>query len=425
MKHTLKKLSDTQVVVSVAVDEATLTTAKTHALSHLGKSVKVQGFRKGKVPAAVIEKNVDQNALGTETVESAINLALNQIIADENLRVIDQPAIEIKKFVPFSTLEFDATIDVLPEITLGNYKKLKATPQKIAVTDKEVTEVIERMRQGFAEKTPVTRKTKDGDEVVINFEGKDEKGASIEGASGNEYALRLGSNTFIPGFEEQLVGHGAGETFDIKVTFPKDYHADHLKGAPVTFTVTIVSILDVSLPKVDDEFAKKSGPFDSIKALKSDIKRELQDQKDRQAVEKLKDDLLGELVEKSKVPLPQILVDDQAKSIEQDLMQNLMYRGQTIDQYVTQQGFKDVEEWRSKELSVAAERRVKAGLVIAELSKVENIEISKDELEAELARRKEEAPTMASQLESPDARRDLANRVITEKTINRLVELNT
>ena len=425
MKHTLKQLSPTQTLVAVEVDKATIASAKKLAVKELGKKVKVQGFRSGKVPAKVVEKNIDPNILANETVEYAINKALNEVVEEADLRVLDQPKIELKKFVPFETLEFTAEFEVLPAVKLGNYKKLTAKKEAVTVTPKEINDVLERMQKGFAERAEVDRKAKDGDEVTIDFVGKDEKGEVIEGASGNDYPLVLGSKTFIPGFEEQLVGHANGENFDINVTFPSDYHADHLKGAKVTFSVTIKKVQSVTLPKVDDEFAKKAGPFDTAKALKDDIKKELTAQKERSSVEKLKDDLLGKLVETSEVPIPEILIQDQIRNIEQDAMQNLMYRGQTLDQYMAANSYKDHDDWHAKELRPMAERRVQAGLVIAELSKAEKIDITKEELDAELERRKAESPAMADQLDTPDARRDLANRVITEKTIDRLVEINS
>lgn len=425
MKHTLKKQSPTRTLATVTVDKETIDKAKALALKELGKKVKVAGFRAGKVPANVVEKNIDSNSLANETVEYAVNRALNTLIDETDIRVLDQPKIEIKKFVPFDTLEFTAEFETLPEITLGDYKKLSAKKEVAKVEKAEIDEVIERMQKGFAERVDVHRKVKEGDEVTIDFVGKDEKGEEIEGASGTDYPLGIGSNTFIPGFEEKVVGHAKDETFDITVTFPADYHADHLKSAKVTFTVTIKKIQEVTLPKLDDEFAKKVGPFDTAKALTDDIKKELTTQKEKSAEEKLKDDLLGQLVESSDVPVPDVLIHDQLHSLEQDAMQNLMYRGQTLEQYFAANGFADKDEWYKKELTPMAERRVKAGLVIAELSKAEKIEIDKDELEAELQRRKAEAPAMAEQLDTPDARRDVANRVITEKTITRLVELNS
>ncbi len=422
MKHTIKR-TDTTAHVTVVVTEAEFTTAKDHAVKRLARDIKAPGFRKGKVPHAVAEKHLDPTLRANEAVEYAINIALNDVIAVEDLRVLDQPKIDVTKLVPYTTLEFRADVEILPTITLGNYKKLKAKKLAAKLEKAEVEDVIERMRNGFAEKVPVERPTRDGDEVVMDFEGKDKDGAAIEGTKGEEYPLVLGSKTFIPGFEEKLVGHAAGETFDIDVTFPKDYHADHLKGAKVTFMITLKKVNEVKLPEVDDAFAKKAGPFDTVKALRADIERELTAQKERQALDQYKDDLLGELVGKSTVPLPEVLMTDQLQALERDLMQNLMYRGQTIEQYTETQGYADKDELIVKELRPMAQRRVQAGLVLAELSKVEKIEISKDELEAELAKRKEEAPTMAEQLDAPEARRDLANRVITEKTINRLVEL--
>ncbi|MGB3009241.1 MAG: trigger factor [Candidatus Saccharimonadales bacterium] len=424
MKHTIKR-DETTVTATVVVDESEFTAAKDAAVKQLAKSVKVQGFRKGKVPAKVAEKNIDPATLASEATEYAINRALNDVIALEDLRVLDQPKVDVKKLVPFTTLEFTAVIDVLPEIKLGNYKKLTAKKQPVKVEKSEIDEVIERMRGGFAEREAVEREAKDGDEVIMSFNGRDEQGAEIEGAKGDDYPLTLGSNSFIPGFEEQIVGHKAGEMFDIDVTFPSDYHAEHLKGKKVRFAIDLKKVNEVKLPPVDDAFAKKSGPFNTAKELLDDIKRELTAQKDRQVMDQLKDDLLGELVEKSKVPAPELLVDDQVGAIERDLMQNLMYRGQSLDNYIESRGYKDRDELIAKDLRPMAERRVQSGLVLAELSKIEHIDISKEELEAELTKRKTEAPAMAEQLDSPEARRDLANRVITEKTIERLVELNS
>lgn len=424
MKHTLKR-NDATVTATIALDQAELTDAKNNAITNLAKSVKAPGFRKGKAPAKVAEKSLDPNLVANETMEQAINRALNELINQEDLRVLDQPKIEIKKFVPFTTLEFTAEIEVLPFIKLGDYKKLKAKKQAIKVEKAEIDQVIDQIRTSFAERKAVKRAIKNGDEAVIDFVGRDEAGGLIEGAKGDDYPLTVGSQTFIPGFEEQLVGHKSGEKFDIEVTFPKDYHADHLKNAKVTFAVHIKSVNQVTLPEVDDALAKKAGPFDNAKEFRADIKRELTDQKERQALDQLKDDLLGELVGNSSFPVPQVLVDDQIASLERDMTQNLAYRGQTLEQYMESRGYKDRQELTDKELRPMAERRVQSGLVLAELSKAEKIEVTHDELEAELAKRKEEAPSIASQLDTPEARRDLANRVITEKTIERLVDLNT
>jgi trigger factor len=425
MKHTLKKNSETQVHVTIELDEKDLATAKRVGVEHLSKSVKVPGFRQGKVPAHVAEKHIDPLALANETTEHAINIAVNDVAVAEDLRILDRPQVDLKEFEPFTKLVFEATIEIVPEVVLGDYKKLKAKKAKTSVSDAEVDEVVENMRRQLAEKKPSKRKeAKDGDEVNIDFVGKQD-GDAFDGGTAKGYDLTLGSNSFIPGFEEAIVGNKVGETFDVPLKFPEDYHAEHLKGADVVFTVTLNSINEVVLPEVDDKFAEKVGPFKTVIGMREDVKVQLGQQKEKEAEDKYKDDLVGELVAVSKVPVPEILVEDQIRQIEQDFTQNLMYRGISPDDYLKQQGYKDHEEMHEKEFRPAAERRVQAGLALAELSKVENIDVTKDELDARHAQMLEQYPTLKEQLDTPEARRDLANRVITEKTVDRLVELNS
>jgi trigger factor len=240
--------------------------------------------------------------------------------------------------------------------------------------------------------------------------------------------LTLGSNSFIPGFEEGIVGKKPGETFDLKLKFPDTYHVADLKGADVVFTTTLKEVKEIVLPELTDEFAAKVGPFKTVDDLKTDIKRELTQQKEREANEKLKDSLVKQLVEVSKVPVPEILVNDQSESIERDMTQNLMYQGITLDQYLENKGFESKEKWLKTEVYEAAEKRVQAGLALAELSKAEKIEATSKELEDHVAMYKTQYannPQMVAQFDQPEARRDIANRLLTEKTVERLVELNT
>ncbi len=424
MKHTLTKTSDTSVTLAITLSEEDIKEAKQAALKHVGRDIKVPGFRKGLVPANVVEKHADPNALANEVTEHAINDVLQEIVTIENLRVLDQPKIELKKFVPYTELEFTALVEVIPDITLGDYKKLKAKRVVEKLEDKEVDEVLDRVRQNFAEKKDVTRPAKLGDETNIDFVGKKD-GEAFDGGTAQDYTLTLGSQSFIPGFEEAIVGHKVGETFAVPLEFPKDYHAEHLKGAKVVFDVTLNKITEVSLPEITDEIAVKVGPFKTKKELVDDIKRELTAQKERVADDKFKDDLIGALVAASKVPVPEILVDDQMKSIEQDARQNLLYRGMSAEQYMEQMGYKDQDEWREKEFKDVAIRRVQSGLVLAELSKKLGVDISAAELEARLTDMKTQSPHMAEQLDTPEARRDVANRVLTEKTLTELVAFNS
>lgn len=427
MNTAIKHLSDTKVELTITLGAKELTDAEQVALVKLAREVKVPGFRKGKVPVAVAAKNVDPAALQEQTLDNALSKAVATAFVEEKLQALDRPAVEVKKFVPGETLEFTAEVEVIPKITLGDYKKLKPTTEKVTVAAKEIDEIINRMREGFADKKDVERAAKDGDETTIDFVGKKD-GVAFDGGTATDYALKLGSNSFIAGFEEGIVGHKPGETFDLDLEFPKDYHAPDLKGAKVTFTTTLKSIKEPKLPEVNDEFAAKAGPFKTVDELKADIKRELTDQKEREAKEKLKDDLVVQLIDISKVPTPEILVEDQAKSIEQDFERNLMYQGMNLDQYLETQKFKDKDEWLEKEVKPTAVKRVKAGLVLAELSKAEKIEATNEELDAHVELYKKQYgnnPEALKQFEDPEVRRDIANRLLTEKTVDRLVELNT
>lgn len=424
MKHTLKKLSDTQVQVTATASAEDLKDAKATALKYIARDIKVAGFRKGKVPAHVAEKHADPNVLANDTAEYAVNAVLNEVITVEDIRVLDQPKIEIKKYVPYDELEFESVIDVLPQITLGNYKKLGVTRSVKKVEKKDVDEVVERLRTNSSEKKTVKRAAKDGDVVVIDFVGKKD-GEAFDGGTAKDYDLTLGSGSFIPGFEKAIEGHTAGESFEVPLTFPKDYHAKTLAGQPVVFDVTLHKVTEVTLPTVDDAFAAKIGPFKTKQELLDDIKRELSAQNERQANDAYKDELIGALVKLSKVPVPELLVEDQLRSIEQDATQNLMYQGMTPEQYIEQRGYKDKAEWVEKELKEAAVRRVQSGLVLAELSKAEQVEVTKEELESRFAEMLSQYQNMKDQLDTPEARRDLANRVLTEKTLERLVALNS
>ena len=251
---------------------------------------------------------------------------------------------------------------------------------------------------------------------------------AFDGGTAKGYELKLGGGQFIPGFEEGVVGHKAGETFDIDLKFPADYHVDDLAGAKVVFTVTLHEVKEAKLPELNDEFAAKCGPFTEMKELKDDIKREITAQKEREAGEKLKDALVGELADASKVALPELLIDDQMRSIEQDIQQNLAYRGITMESYLKTQGFADRDDWVKKEARPAAEKRVKAGLVLAELSKELKIDVSRDELSAQIDQMRQQYgaqdPKLAKQFDDPNVHRDIANRMITDKTVEKLVELN-
>lgn len=426
MKTTTKNISDTKVELTIILDAEELAIAEQVATVKLARDVKVPGFRKGKTPVAIAAKNIDPSVLQEQTVENALNKAIATAFGEQKIQVLDRPMVSVTKFVPGEILEFKAEAEVLPKIKLGDYKKLKITPEKISVSKQEIDEIIERIRKGLADKKEVKRAAKLNDEVIIDFVGKKD-GKEFEGGKSNDFNLVLGSGQFIPGFEEGIVGHKTGETFDINLTFPEDYGNIELKGAKTTFTATVKKTVEVVLPEIDDKFAAKAGPFKTVEELTSDIKKELKSQKERESKEKIKEELIAQLVEVSNVPVPEILIIDQIKSIEQDFTQNLMYQGLSLDQYLKNKGYDSKQMWLDTEARPIAEKRVKSGLALAELSKVEKIEATTIELDAQVDKFKQQYANNADalkQFDNPEVRRDIANRLLTEKTVERLVELN-
>lgn len=427
MKSSIKHISDTQVVVTVTLSGDELKSAEQVALVRLGKNIKVPGFRKGRVPVEVVAKHVDPNVLADETINAAINKNVADAYIEHKLMPLDRPEVEIKKFVPNDTLEFTATSDILPEITLGDYKKLKAKKPAVKVEKADVDDVLGRIKQQFGEKTEVERKAELGDEATIDFVGKKD-GEAFAGGSGTDYALGLGSKSFIPGFEEAIVGHKKGDEFDIPLTFPADYGSKELAGQKVVFSVTLKKLQKVTEPEETDELAAKIGNFTSMDDVRADITAELTAQKEREAMDEMRDDLIQQLVDKSKVTAPKILIDDQVKSIKQDMLQNLMYGGSTMDQYIESKGYTDLADWEVKEATPLAEKRVKASLVLNQLAKELNIDVTDEMLNERLSMYRAQyanQPQTIERLNEPEVQRDIANRLATELTVDKLVDLNS
>ena len=428
MKTTVENLSETKVKLTITLDQTELADAEQVALTKLAENIKVPGFRKGKVPASVAAKHVDPSALAEETANNALSKAVATAFTSQDIRALERPQVEIVSFEPNQKLEFTAEAEIIPEVKLGDYKKLKAPKQAATkVTDEQVKEVTDRIQGQLAEKKPADRAAKLGDEVSIDFIGKKD-GKAFDGGSANDQPLVLGSNSFIPGFEEAIVGHKTGDKFEIPLKFPADYHVASLADADVVFEITLKEVREVMTPELNDELAAKAGPFTSKEELLDDIRRELTARAEQTQKDELRDSLVEQLINASTVPVPQILRDDQLKSIEQDMTQNLMYQGMTFDSWLTSKGYASKDEWIEKEANQAAEQRVKAGLVLSELSKVAKIEASSDELKERLNTLQSQYannPEMAKRFAEPDVQREVANQLLTEKTIDHLAEINT
>ena len=426
MKTKVKNISDVKVELTISLGVEELKAAEQVALTKLAKEVKIEGFRKGKAPLEMVAAQVDQNVLGQEIIENALSKAVAEAFLKEKIQAINRPEVDVKKFVPGTELEFTATSEIMPKVELGDYKNLKVKKEKVSVSQKEVNETIDQILKNFAENKEVKRAAKEGDEVVIDFLGKKD-GVAFDGGKAEKFPLELGSKSFIPGFEEGLIGKKAGDELSLDLKFPKDYHAKDLAGAKVVFEVKIHEVRENVLPEINEEFLSKLGEFKTKEDFEKQIKEDLKTQKQVEADDKFKDELVKKLAEVSKVPVPEILLEDQKQSIEMDMQQNLMYSGLSLDDYLKRMG-KTREEWLENDVKAVAESRVKSGLALAELSKVEKIQSSVDELDARIAQLKEQygnSKEVVKQLSSDDVRRNLANQILTEKTIDLLVKLNS
>lgn len=425
MQVTRKDISDTKVKLTITLGLEELVHAKQHELQEQAKTVKVAGFRKGKAPLAVVEKQLDENQLQVSVINHAINDFYGKAIEEQKLRTLNQPDVTIGKFVPFTELEFVAEVEIMPKVKLGDYKKIKKTVSKVAVTEKDVEDVLSNLRAQMAEKKDSDKPAKNGDDVVIDFSGTNKEGELVSGASGTDYSLNLGSNSFIPGFEEGLIGVKKGDKKQLKLAFPKDYHAKTLAGTYITFDVTVKNVQSVTLPEVTDELAAKIGPFSTAKELNADIKKQLEEQKQQEALNQLKDEIVEELVKKSELKLPEVLVSDQVAMLEQDFNQNLAYRGMTKAEYLKQAGFKNEDDWKKQELQPQAERRVSVGMVLAEVADQESITVTNEEIADRVQLYKIQYQQNADQFDQPEMQREVASRLLTEKTVDRLVEITT
>ena len=374
----------------------------------------------------MVAAQVDPNLLSQETLENALSKSVAEAFLKEKVQAINRPEVDVKKFIPGTELEFTATTEIMPKVELGDYKKLGVKKEAVKVSKKEVKETIDRILKNFAEKKKVEREAKNGDEVIIDFLGKKD-GVAFDGGKAEKFPLELGSKSFIPGFEEGLVGKKAGNELSLDLEFPKDYHAKDLAGAKVVFEVKIHEVRENVEPEINEEFLSKLGDFKTKEEFEKQIEEDLKTQKQAEADEKFKDELVKKLAEVSKVPVPEILLEDQKRSIEMDMQQNLMYSGFSLEDYLEQMG-KTREEWLEKDVKEAAEMRVKSGLALAELSKVEKVKSDTKELNARIAQLKEQygnSKEVQKQLSSDDVRRNLANQILTEKTIDLLVKFNS
>lgn len=425
MKVTTKKLSDSSVEIKVVLDKNDLKVAEEKAVNRLVKDVKIEGFRKGKAPLDIAKKNINPNDLAPVSLDIAVRTSVPKAFEESKSAPLMIPNVEVTKFVPGEIVEYTAKADVLPEVKLGDFKKLGVKKTVAKASEKDVKEILENIQNAYAEKKVAKKKAEMGDEVVIDFEGS-LNGEKFEGGSAKNFKLSLGSHQFIPGFEEGIVGHESGDRFDLNLTFPKDYHADNLAGKKTVFNVLVKQVNESIKPALDDELAKKCGPFKTIDELKADIKKNLEMQNEAKADEKFKDDLVNALVAKSKVSAPEIMVKDQLRAIRQDIEANAARQGLHFEDYLKQTGQTE-EDWEKVARDIA-EKRVKASLCLQVLARDEKIEVEDEIVDAKVNELREvykKSKEALKNLKDPNVRQDIKNRLTIEKTLNYLVEVNS
>jgi trigger factor len=424
MQIKLKPLNDTKISLNIVGDQSDLSKAKDISLAKLAPQVKVAGFRSGKVPKELVEKNLDPNYLQSQVLDEVVNNLFNEAVFEKKLRPVAQPKIELTKFVPYEQVEFNAEIEVIGSVKLPDYTKLGVKKQSKAVTEKDIDEVINRLTLQMAEFKEVDRPAKSGDRAWIDFEGKDSKGEEVKGATGKEYPLALGSNSFIPGFEDAIIGMKTSEDKKFTIPFPKDYGVKALQGKKVTFKVKLVKLEETIKPALDDKLAEKAGPFKSLKDLKADIKKQLETENANISSREFEDNIVKTLAKKTKVELPEALINEQVEIVDREFQQNLSYRGENIKDYLANSNQSE-EDYKKAELIPVAIERLKAGLALSEVAEKEGINITPEELEIRLQVLKGQYtdPKMQEELNQPSAKKDIASRLLTEKTIAKLVSL--
>lgn len=423
MKSIITSTTDTSKTLTVTLDEKDMAETVKHTYEHLRPKVKAAGFRPGKAPDHIVERELGTQTVQAEVIDAALGATYPQVLIENDINPVGSPKVEVNKFVPYTELEYVLTVEVLAPIKLADYKKLKSKKPEVKVDPKDLDNAIEDLRKRLASHEPIKEAASLEDETVIDFEGS-QNGILVPGAKGADHHLVLGSNSFIPGFEDELVGLKAGDTKTFDITFPKEYHEASLAGAVVTFKVDVKEVHRIILPEVTDSLAVEVAGVKTVKELRADIESRLKAEKEAEAMRDYENLLIEEIVKGSKYSLPETLVDRQLEAMRQEFGQQLAQSGMDLDKWLNLTG-KNLEEF-DKELRPKAEDRVAAGIVMSEISKIENINVNDQDIEEELNRLRINYPdpAMQAELEKPELREEIFNHLMASRTLAKLVEYN-
>ncbi|MTI81552.1 MAG: trigger factor [Firmicutes bacterium] len=383
MKATAEKLEKNEVMLEIEVDADRFSKAVNNAAKKVARQVNIPGFRKGKAPKVIVERYVGKDALHQEAVEEIFPKAFQDAIEETGISPIGQPDVESLDAEEGKPLVIKLKVAVKPEVKLGEYKGFDIEKQSVEVTDDDVQKELENMQNRHAQLITIEDgELQDGDTAMIDFNGSID-GEEFEGGQAENYSLVIGSGTFIPGFEEQLVGMKPEEEKDVKVSFPEDYHAEEMAGKEALFKTKLNSIKRKELAPLDDEFAKDVSEFDTIEELKADVLNKLKEEKERMANSTVSRDVVDKAVENAEVEIPKAMVDQRIDEMVQNMESRLQSQGLGLEQYL-QYTNSSMEEFKEK-MRDDAEKEVRRELVLEEIAKVEDVNVSDDEVDAEIA----------------------------------------
>ncbi|MGO4349590.1 trigger factor [Paenibacillus sp. MCAF9] len=382
MKATWEKIDKNIVSIDVEVGAEKVTVALDQAFKKVVQKVNVPGFRKGKVPRGMFESRFGIESLYQDAIDILLPDAYSDAIKETNLEPVDRPEIEVEQFAKGETFKFKAKVIVKPEVTLGEYKGLEVESVVSEVTEEEIAAELERLQQRHAELTVVEEgAAANGDITVIDFDGYVD-GEAFEGGASERYSLELGSNSFIPGFEEQVVGMQIGDFKDIEVNFPESYHAEHLAGKPAVFKVKLHEIKRKSLPTLDDEFAKDVSEFDTLEEYKQDLVSKLKERKDQEGEQARETAVVDKATAAADVEIPEPMIVTETDYMIKDFENRLKMQGMNMDLYFQFSG--QNESVLRDQMRADAEKRVRNNLVLDAIAKAENIVADDEDLNEEL-----------------------------------------
>ncbi|GJM79234.1 trigger factor [Paenibacillus timonensis] len=382
MKATWEKIEKNLGVLEVEVEAERVAAALDKAFQKVAKRANVPGFRKGKVPRPIFEARFGVESLYQDAIDILLPEVYSEAVDQTDIFPVDRPEVDVEQFAKGQPFKFKARITVKPEVKLGDYKGVEVPAVSAEVSEEELNAELERLQQRHAELVVVDEEpAQNGDTVVIDFDGSVD-GVPFEGGKAERYSLELGSNTFIPGFEDQVVGLATGDFKDVTVTFPDTYHAEELAGKEAVFKVKVHEIKRKQLPELDDEFAKDVSEFDTLAEFKEDLKKQLGSRKEQEAKAAREGALVDKIGENAEVEIPEAMINGEVENMVRDFDNRLRSQGMNLDMFLGFSG-QTVDDLRGQ-MQGDAEKRVRNNLVLEAIAKAEKIEVTQDEINKEL-----------------------------------------